>query len=140
MTKEINKLRNTLSVTIFIFSTLITSFANSEEFVEKYASSKEYDLCIQNVVATYDVLACMKTELALQDKVLNENYKKAIKGLDKERRKTLMSAQRSWINYRDKKCSLYYHENSGTGGLLDQEECLIKETIKRSAELFKMFS
>jgi uncharacterized protein YecT (DUF1311 family) len=139
MTKEINKLRNALSVTIFIFSVIIVSFANSEEFVEKYATSKEYDLCIQSVVATYDVLACMKTELARQDKVLNENYKKAIKALDKERRKTLISAQRSWINYRDKKCSLYYHKNSGAGGLLDQEECLIKETIKRSAELFEMF-
>jgi uncharacterized protein YecT (DUF1311 family) len=139
MTKEINKLRNTLSVTIFIFTVIIASAANSEEFVEKYTTSKDYDLCIQSVVATYDVLACMKTELALQDKVLNENYKKAIKALDKERRKTLISTQRSWIHYRDIKCSLYYHENSGTGGLLDQEECLIKETIKRSAELFEMF-
>ncbi len=133
-------MRYILTLAVYIFPIIIfTSFANSEEFVEKYTTSKEYDLCIQNVFATYDILACMKAELARQNKLMNENYKKALKALKKDRRKALISAQRSWINYRNKKCSLYYHKHSGTGGLLDQEECLIKETIRRSTELSEIF-
>jgi uncharacterized protein YecT (DUF1311 family) len=81
----------------------------------------------------------MRKELALQDKILNENYKKAIRRVDKKRRKKLIRMQRSWIDFRDKKCSFFYDEKSGSGGLLDQEECFIKETIRRSNELAEIF-
>ncbi len=123
---------------VVIFSIIFIASVNSEEIIEKYTTSRQYDLCLQNVVSTYDVLACMEKELKRQDKLLNANYKKVINELQAERKTTLRSAQRSWINYRDKQCSLYYHKYSGSAGLLDKEYCHIKETIKRAAELSEM--
>ncbi len=123
---------------VVIFSIIFIAPANSEEIIEQYTTSRQYDVCLQNIVSTYDVLTCMEKELKRQDKRLNANYKKVINELPADRKTILRSAQRSWIHYRDKQCSLYYHKQSGSGGLLDKEYCHIKETIKRVAELSEM--
>jgi uncharacterized protein YecT (DUF1311 family) len=80
----------------------------------------------------------MKKELSLQNEALDRAYKRAMERLDAKRRELLRRAQRSWLSYRDAGCSLYYHEKSGSGGLEDMQECLIRETARRIAQLSKL--
>lgn len=77
----------------------------------------------------------MNTELKHQDIILNENYKKTMQSIPEFRKNKLKKTQRVWIKYRDLKCSSYYHKESGSGGLEDQQVCLLQETIKRADEL-----
>ncbi len=98
-------------------------------------TTKYYDRCMEEAMGTADVVACMEAEIGRQDRRLNENYRKAMKMLSKERRKVLRSVQRRWIRYRDAKCGFLYFSQSGSGGLEDMQQCLLIETIRRADEL-----
>ena len=111
----------------------------AESFGKVYSTTSKYDLCLKNSTNRYNYLECMNEELKYQDKILNENYKKTMKSLQEFRKSKLIITQRAWINYRDLKCTSYYHKESGLGGLEDQQSCLIQETIKRADELDKLF-
>ncbi len=97
--------------------------------------SDEFFSCIDNVGAPGIVAMCMDRELKRQDRKLNLAYRKLMQCLPEERRDELKSIQRLWIKYRDKKCSFYYHKNSGSGGLADMGQCQLDETIRRTIEL-----
>jgi len=116
----------------------ISQVLAGEELVERYSTSPGYELCVKRSAATQDILLCMKKELSLQDEALDRAYKRAMERLDTKRRELLRRAQRSWLSYRDAGCSLYYHEKSGSGGLEDMQECLIRETARRIAQLSKL--
>ncbi|WP_318439095.1 lysozyme inhibitor LprI family protein [Photobacterium leiognathi] len=53
----------------------------------------------------------------------------------KKIKEDLRKTQRLWIQYRDAKCGMFYHSESGSGGLEDLNDCMIKETIQRTKEL-----
>jgi uncharacterized protein YecT (DUF1311 family) len=92
-----------------------------------------------NALSNADAIICIKQELNFQDKKLNQAYKKAINKVQPFRKKDLRDIQRMWIKYRDKKCSFYYHKESGSGGLSDMLECKLDETIKRTIELNEVY-
>ena len=122
----------------FIVIILLTITINAKEFVDEY-NNPSYNTCIKNTYSTYDVVSCIENETKVQDKILNKNYKLAMKNLTAQRKKKLRSIQRLWIKYVDEKCSFFYHKHSGSGGLQDSGECILNETIKRAQELNELY-
>ena len=111
----------------------------AESFGKIYFTSRAYNLCSKNAMDSYSYLQCLDAELKYQDRILNKNYKKTMKSIQEFRKNKLKRTQRAWIQYRDLKCSSYYHKESASGGLADQSTCLIYETIKRADELDNLY-
>ena len=111
----------------------------AQTFVEKYITSTQFDSCVSQHPSTYGYVECVNKELQLQDKRLNKNYKRLIRILPKEKRKSLKDTQRVWIKYIEKKCGYFYDRYSGSGGLQDAISCKLKETIKRANELEALY-
>ncbi|WP_233219116.1 lysozyme inhibitor LprI family protein [Photobacterium sp. GB-27] len=98
--------------------------------------SKEFDQCIDTLGAySPAVVKCMNEELSKRDKLLNTAYKQYMARIQDFRKEDLRKTQRLWIQYRDAKCGMFYHSESGSGGLEDLHDCLITETIQRTKEL-----
>lgn len=84
---------------------------------------------------TLKMRTCNGNEIKHQDKMLNINYKKAMKVLSKEKKSELKQVQRGWMKYRDLKCGF---EGSLTGGSMDLimgSDCLLDMTAVRAKEL-----
>lgn len=88
---------------------------------------------------TVGVSSCFEEELKKQDEKLNKSYKKAKESIQPFRVEALRDVQRKWIAYRDSKCRFFNHQESGSSGALDEQSCLIKETITRTKELENIF-
>jgi uncharacterized protein YecT (DUF1311 family) len=102
-------------------------------------TSEAYLQCEQAALGEYDFLACMQSEIKRQDDRLNKNYRAAMQAIETFRQRDLTKIQRIWIKYRDAKCGFFYHKHSGSGGLLDAEECRMEETIRRADELESIY-
>ena len=85
------------------------------------------------------ISSCLEEELKYQDTKLNSAYQKAKKSIQPFRVESLKRVQRAWIGYRDEKCAFFSHKESGSSGSLDEQMCLIKETIVRTNELEEIF-
>ena len=114
--------------------------ANEENLTKEQQWSKKYQTCEQHQGAsTSGILACMEEELKRQDHQLNLAYKEARKRLQPFRLNALKAVQRQWIAYRDAKCGFFNHAQSGSGGKIDEQQCLIETTITRTHELEELF-
>ena len=98
--------------------------------------SKAYKMCMDNSGGvTLKMRMCNGDEVKQQDKMLNTNYKKAMKVLSKDKKNELKKVQRLWMKYRDLKCGF---EGSLTGGSMDLimgGACLLDMTSVRAKEL-----
>jgi uncharacterized protein YecT (DUF1311 family) len=116
----------------------ITQTAKIER--EKKIFSESYYRCEkERGETTIGMSSCMEEELKKQDEKLNNAYRKAKVSIQSFRVDVLKEVQHKWIAYRDSKCAFFYHKESGRGGALDEEYCLIKETIIRTKELKEIF-
>ena len=98
--------------------------------------SSQYQHCLDHSGGvTSDMRACNGQELAYQDRLLNRNYKKAIRVLNREKKKELKTVQRLWIEYRDAKCGFEYGLTGGTMDLANGDGCLVDMTAERAEEL-----
>ncbi len=105
-------------------------------WVSGVAAAGPYERCLETAGgATQPVLACMAQALKREDVRLNAAYRRMMAALPEPRRRALREVQRAWIRYRDLKCRFLYHPTSGSGGLQDQQQCLIDETRRRAGEL-----
>ncbi len=102
-------------------------------------TSAQYQTCEKDAIGQYDALICLNAEIKRQDQRLNTNYKAAMQTLEKSRKQDLKRIQRLWIKYRDAKCAFFYHPHSGSGGLMDEQQCILEETIRRADELEQLF-
>lgn len=127
-----NKILIVIHILIF---TLVMTSAKSEEFVKKYQTSDKYDSCTKRAQSAQYYLSCMQIETKHQDLRLIKNYKTALESIENERRNSLRDIHRLWIDYRNGKCLFYHHKRSGSGGLMDYKECMMRETIIRADEL-----
>ena len=67
--------------------------------------SSQYQPCLdRSGGVTLEMRTCNGNELKYQDKLLNKNYKKAMKVIDAKHRNELKKVQRLWMKYRDAKC------------------------------------
>ncbi|WP_158414212.1 MULTISPECIES: lysozyme inhibitor LprI family protein [unclassified Halomonas] len=86
---------------------------------------------------TVEILNCIADEIATQDALLNGAYSDARRDLSEERQQVLLNAQRHWINYRDVNCD-FYANIGGTLAQIASNECFLRETAERAAELENM--
>ena len=103
---------------------------SEEEFDESQA---RVDECMQKDSSTAGMVGCINAEVAVQDKILNENYKKAMSVLNEENKKILKDIQRKWVAYKEAKCAFYPPQ--GTIHRLDAADCYLQMTKERATEL-----
>jgi len=98
--------------------------------------SKIFKQCIDNSGGvTLKMRQCNGAEIKRHDKLLNANYKKAMKVLSLNKKTELKKVQREWIKYREMKCGF---EGSMTGGSMDlimSGACILDMTAVRAKEL-----
>jgi uncharacterized protein YecT (DUF1311 family) len=82
---------------------------------------------------------CYRTETAIWDDLLNENYKKLLGTLDDQQTEKLRAMQRAWIPYRDTTCNFYWDKIQGTMAQSMISACEARETARR-AVLLQFFS
>jgi uncharacterized protein YecT (DUF1311 family) len=82
---------------------------------------------------------CYRTETAIWDDLLNENYKSLQATLDDQQTTKLRAMQRAWIAYRDTTCAFYWDKIQGTMANMMISACEARETARR-AVLLKFFS
>jgi uncharacterized protein YecT (DUF1311 family) len=99
------------------------------------------DPCIDKLSAASDgaMADCYRTETAIWDDLLNENYKKLMATLDTDQTDKLRAMQRAWIAYRDTTCSFYWDKIQGTMANPMISACEARETARR-AVLLQFFS
>jgi len=103
--------------------------------------SAQYEPCIdKSGGVTLEIRICNGNELKYQDKILNKNYKEAMKVLDANHRAELKKVQRLWITYRDAKCDFLFGLTGGTMDLLIGGSCHIDMTAQRAKELESIVS
>jgi len=80
----------------------------------------------------------------VEDKNLNNFYRKSMKLLPKEERKALKEVQRAWLSYTTKKCSTFLKqatapEENSVHTRSHKSECLYEETRRRTKELQSLY-
>lgn len=107
--------------------------AHEPSFEGRYSAA--YDACSTEALSTHAMLECSRAEHALQDRALNEAYRKAMAGLNPRQQDKLRSAQRAWLAWRDAKCRSLQDEDWGTLSGVIASACLVDETVRRLIEL-----
>jgi len=103
------------------------------------AQAGDPDINCANAINTIEMKYCADLDHKREDKRLNEVYKRLMGGLDKQGQKILREAQRAWIPYRDKNCSLHADSmRGGTGSGLLFLSCMAEMTSSRADELEMM--
>jgi uncharacterized protein YecT (DUF1311 family) len=98
--------------------------------------SKEYLTCIDKAEGmTIKILDCMSAETQKQDAKLNDNYKKLMAEQSAGQKKSLLEAQRAWIQFRDTNCRFYYDPEGGSAARMASNECYLNMTTDRAKEL-----
>lgn len=83
----------------------------------------------------FEMSVCISSEYAVQDKKLNEVYKKLMSQLSDQRKQALREAQRQWIVYTEKNCAFYGDPDGGTMAQLSAQECMLSSRAERAKEL-----
>jgi uncharacterized protein YecT (DUF1311 family) len=98
--------------------------------------SKEYLTCVDKAEGvTIKILDCMSAETQKQDTKLNDNYKKLMAEQSAGQKKSLLDAQRAWIQFRDTNCRFYYDPEGGSAARMASNECYLNMTTDRAKEL-----
>jgi uncharacterized protein YecT (DUF1311 family) len=83
----------------------------------------------RNDVAEAD---CFRTEAAIWDSLLNDNYTRLIAELDEQQTVKAKAMQRAWIAYRDTTCGFHDDKIQGTMSLRLHAACETRETARRA--------
>jgi len=90
------------------------------------------DPCVaaaRNDVAEAD---CFRTETAIWDALLNDNYTRLIAELDEQQTAKAKAMQRAWITSRDTTCGFYDDKIQGTLSIKMHAACETRETARRA--------
>jgi uncharacterized protein YecT (DUF1311 family) len=155
----------TVAVLVILFSWImpVSAFAQTPKPADKEVTAiracaikyqddldKVEQQCLFNLVATpctnkpshssnAATADCYRTETAIWDDLLNENYKKLLGTLDDDQTVKLRAMQRAWIAYRDTTCGFYWDKIQGTMAGPMGSACETRETARR-AVLLQFFS
>lgn len=111
------------------------------------AEETEPKIDCENASSTVEMNYCGEQEYLKADAELNRVYQEIVKGIDSQddveadRRKTwkdtLKTAQKAWIDFKDKDCGelIYLEWYGGTGAASASYGCLIQKTETRIKEL-----
>lgn len=117
---------------IALFCLTHTALADENEY------SKQFSTCSEKAIATVDIVDCINKEIEYQDVRLNKAYKVVMERLSDKRKKSLRTAQRAWIKFRDANCAFYHDPEGGSIHLIVSRSCLLEETASRAKELENM--
>lgn len=143
MRKIERALRKKMKTTTLLLLTLLSLTACQENKPTKPTKvqkeqpfSEAFYKCTKEIgTNTIGISHCYEEELKYQDGKLNLAYKKVKSSIQPFRLNDLKEVQRSWMKYRDIKCSFFNHKESGQTGSIEEQECIVKETISRTKEL-----
>jgi uncharacterized protein YecT (DUF1311 family) len=109
--------------------------APSLEIEARY--SKGYKTCPGfDTGGDMQMLECVGAEVEIQDKRLNETYKKALDGLTAGQKEKLRNAERAWVIYRDAWCDAQEDDMAwGSLSKLAASQCVLDQTIQRTIDL-----
>ncbi len=129
------KIKNIVNPAVFVFFTVIyTCFSipvNADDFDEN-GYSLRFNQCMDHSEGvTVNMQDCISEELKVQDKLLNSQYQKAMKSLDKEQQKLLKEAQRAWLKMRENDSQLILKSNEGSLGRIDAASSFLNDTVLR---------
>jgi len=110
---------------------------------EQSEASKDAHACIGRVAepcmqtpdgqSTQGMVACSQREEKVWDGLLNEAYRRLLKGLKAEAAEDVRKAQRIWLTLRDADCRVpYYFYNGGTIVQVLGAGCLLEHTADRA--------
>ena len=119
----------------FVFAPPVQTTSSSNDMNNK-GYSRQYQQCLDSSGGvTTNMRMCSSQELKYQDKLLNKNYKGAMKRLDKDKQNELKKIQKLWMKYRDARCNFQFGLTGGTIDLIMGDECLVDMTAQRAKEL-----
>lgn len=82
---------------------------------------------------------CYQIEATIWNKLLNDNYKALLAGLDEQQTAKARAMQRAWLAYRDTTCGFYQDKIQGSMAYPMGAACVARETARR-AMLLDFFS
>lgn len=94
--------------------------------------SPQFTACMNQALATPDMLECISVETTTQDAALNATYKRVMGKLPPEGQATLRRAQRDWIKERDARCD---KEASESFGPVAHADCYLQREVERTIQL-----
>jgi len=94
-------------------------------------TSAVYAACIADSGgATAVILDCMAAEIRRQEAELDRWSRRFLRTLDPESATRWQETQRLWRSYRDRQCAFFHHPRSGSGGVVDVQQCVLEETAR----------
>jgi uncharacterized protein YecT (DUF1311 family) len=98
--------------------------------------SKGYAACMDKPdSSTQSMVECIDAEVRIQDGKLNAAYKAAMTSLPRDQHDKLRAAQRAWLEFRKLDCDVFYGEQTGTIARIESNQCVLRKTAERAAEL-----
>ncbi|MEA5496735.1 lysozyme inhibitor LprI family protein [Limnoraphis robusta] len=136
MLKTLTTVSLSVMITLSGFSTLMSSSLAEPVQIAQAVQCREDG-------STIEMKKCAQDKYAKIDKELNQVYQKLMTNLSNQsqRKQRLISAQRSWIQFRDKSCS--YEASEALGGSAEGlllTNCLTRVTAQRTSELKQYLS
>ena len=99
-----------------------------------------FNACMNRASATTEMVECYNSAYNFWDKILNRNYKRALKNCEEYGTQlceaNLKKAQRTWIQYKEGMSDYIYNSSDGTMSRLSAIGFLTEET-KKQAQLLR---
>ncbi len=99
-----------------------------------------FNACMQRGYSTANMVECYNSAYEYWDKILNKNYKKAMKNCDEdgtpECKAKLKQAQRAWIQYKESMSDYIVSSSDGSISRVNAISFLAEET-KKQAKMLK---
>ncbi len=122
------------SATAFLLAAApVVSVAGTPDVEARY--TKAFKNCPGMNGGTAEMVGCIGDETTIQDKKLNDTYKKAMTDLNEGQKAKLRNAQRAWVLYRDAWCEAQHDDEWGSISTIVANNCVLDETIRRTIEL-----
>jgi len=79
--------------------------------------------------------SCAEQEIKRQDVILNSEYKKLRESLSTEQDASLVTAQKSWLTFREDWCRFAETSEEAPGGINNYHFCIIELTSRKIDQL-----
>lgn len=118
---------------LFIAAFIVLLFSFTVQAKEE-AYSDSYNQCMDKAGGvTVSMRNCLADEIIVQDKRLNDNYRKFISTMSSDVKKNFIDAQRQWVKFRDLDCNAFAsQEAGGTLSAVIADSCYLKMTAQRA--------
>lgn len=109
---------------------------------EKEKANKPLEECIGAVsdaclekgedTSTYGMIACHGEEADVWDERLNRDYQALMKTMKSPSKERVRDLERTWIDFREKKCAYHQLEDDGQVGMIQNIHCYKVETARQA--------